>query len=272
MLQIIQLKILCLLHASGLSLQGGKRLFLLLLLSAHEAAAKALFRSANLLSPAASLMTFRARLRRLFGMVLLTIITATSSAQDNPPVRILAMGDSLTAGYGLVNGEGFTSQLQELLRSQGHNVEIINGGVSGDTTTGGLARLDWALADQPAAVILALGANDGLRAVDPQLTRANLTTLLEKLTAARLPVLLVGMLAPPNLGQQYEQSFNAIYPELAEQFEVLFYPFFLEGVAARPELNQADGIHPNPQGVALIVQRMLPYVEQLLEQVSAQTP
>lgn len=205
-------------------------------------------------------------------MVLLTIITAASSAQDNPSVRILALGDSLTAGYGLVSEEGFTSQLQALLRSRGHAVEIINGGVSGDTTTGGRARLDWALADQPDAVILALGANDGLRAIDPQLTRANLAALLENLTAAGLPVLLVGMLAPPNLGQDYEQAFNAIYPELAEQYEVLFYPFFLDGVAARPELNQADGIHPNPQGVALIVQRMLPYVEQLLEQVPVRKP
>jgi len=213
----------------------------------------------------------RAFARQVFCILVLTIIAGQSSAQDSnqattaAPLRVLALGDSLTAGYGLANGEGFTVQLQAELRARGHNVEIINGGVSGDTTTGGRARLDWALADQPDAMILALGANDGLRAIDPQLTRENLIVMLEQLQEKQLPVLLVGMLAPPNLGKPYEQAFNTIYPELAERFDVVFYPFFLDGVAAQPALNQADGIHPNPDGVALIVQRMLPFVERLLE-------
>ena len=204
---------------------------------------------------------------RLLGMVLLTMIAVYSSAQESSSIRILALGDSLTAGLGLPQEQSFPAQLQNALQTRGHTVEIINAGVSGDTTTGGLARLDWALADQPAAVILALGANDGLRAIDPQLTYENLQAILEKLQSRQLPVLLLGMLAPPNLGPDYEREFNAIYPKLAEQFELVFYPFFLDGVAAQSKLNQTDGIHPNAEGVALMVERILPYAEELLARI-----
>lgn len=201
----------------------------------------------------------------------LTLMSVKSSAQTETPVRILALGDSLTAGLGLPPEQSYPAQLEQVLRAKGHAIQIINAGVSGDTTTGGLARLDWSLAEQPDAVILALGANDGLRAIDPQLTRANMQAILEKLQDRELPVLMLGMLAPPNLGSEYEQAFNAIFPELAEQFDVVFYPFILAGVAAQPELNQADGIHPNAAGVAVMVEQILPYAEHLLEKIEQQT-
>lgn len=204
--------------------------------------------------------------KRGLGAVLLLLITlGPGRAADG--IRILALGDSLTAGYGLAEADSFPAQLQTALRARGYKLEVLNAGVSGDTTAGGLARLDWALSDGPDLVIVALGANDGLRGVDPQASRANLAAIMEKLKQRELPVLLVGMLAPPNLGQTYGDAFNAIYPELAEQYQVALYPFFLEGVATDPELNQADGIHPNAEGVALIVKRMVSYLVPLLEQI-----
>lgn len=185
------------------------------------------------------------------------------------PARILALGDSLTAGYNLAPGEGFVPQLQRALDEAGLDARVLDGGVSGDTTAGGLARLDWALADDPDAVILELGANDALRGIDPAVARANLAAMLERLAAAGKPVLLAGMLAPPNLGPEYGAAFNRIYPELAEQYDVLFYPFFLDGVAADPALNQGDGLHPTAAGVALIVERILPDVRALIERARA---
>lgn len=188
---------------------------------------------------------------------------------DMDTVRILALGDSLTAGYGLREADGFTAQLEAALRAGGFDVDIINAGASGDTTSGGLARLDWTLAENPHAVILELGANDGLRGTDPAITRANLGAMLEKLKARRLPVLLAGMYAPANLGPEYVERFNRIYPELAAEHGVALYPFFLEGVAADPALNQPDGIHPTRQGTAVIVRNILPYVAALIERVRA---
>lgn len=182
-------------------------------------------------------------------------------------IRILALGDSLTAGYGLREADGFTAQLQAALRGQGFAVDIVNAGVSGDTTTGGLARLDWALSDNPDAVILELGANDGLRGIDPSITRANLGAMLAKLKQRDLPVLLAGMYAPTNLGAEYVTRFNSIYPQLAAEHEVALYPFFLESVVAVAALNQEDGIHPTTEGVAVIVSGILPYVTELIEQV-----
>ena len=179
-------------------------------------------------------------------------------------LRILALGDSLTAGYGLREADGFTAQLQTALRQQGFDVDIVNAGVSGDTTTGGLARLDWALADDPDAVILELGANDGLRGIDPLLTRANLGAMLTKLKQQELPVLLAGMYAPVNLGPEYGEAFNSIFPELAAEHDVALYPFFLDGVAMIATLNQRDGIHPTREGVAVIVEKILPYVIELI--------
>lgn len=183
------------------------------------------------------------------------------------PIRILALGDSLTAGYGLGPGEGFTDQLQAALKAKGYDVEIVNGGVSGDTAAGGLARLDWSLGEGVDAVIVELGANDMLRGFDPAVTRQALDGILKSLSQRKLPVLLAGMRAAPNLGSDYAKAFEAIYPELAEQYGAMLYPFFLDGVAGHPDLLQADGLHPNRAGVAVIVERMIPAVERLIATV-----
>ena len=181
------------------------------------------------------------------------------------PLKIVALGDSLTAGYGLPGGQAFPAQLQKALRSKGYDVKIVNAGVSGDTTTAGLDRLAWSVPDDTAGVILELGANDALRGVDPKVTKATLEKILDRLAKRHIPVLLAGMQSPRNMGPEYVKTFDAIYPALAAHHDVIFYPFFLAGVAADPKLNQADGMHPNPQGVDIIVHRMLPSVEQLIE-------
>lgn len=196
--------------------------------------------------------------------LLAALIIAAPAAAGTMPFRILALGDSITAGYGLAEQYSLPIQLEAALRQAGLAVEVINGGVSGDTTAGGLARLEWMLGEKPDAVIVELGANDGLRGLDPKQTYRNLDKILTRLDAARVKVLLAGMLAPPNLGREYGREFNAIYPMLAERHHCLFYPFVLDGVAAKPELNQADGIHPNARGVAAIVARLVPYVERLM--------
>lgn len=181
------------------------------------------------------------------------------------PVRILALGDSLTAGYGLARQDSFPARLQAALGRRGIAAEVINAGVSGDTTAGGRARLEWALADAPAVAIVELGANDGLRGLDPEATFANLDAIVRRLKAARVAVLLTGMKAPPNLGAEYGAAFNAVFPRIAEKHGVAFHPFFLDGVAAEPELNQDDGIHPNAAGVKIIVERLLPFVVDVIE-------
>jgi acyl-CoA thioesterase-1 len=185
------------------------------------------------------------------------VVTSPALAQ---PLRILALGDSLTAGFGLGPGQGFVPQLQKALNEKGIQAEVLDGGVSGDTTAGGLSRLDWALADKPDLVILELGANDMLRGTDPEETRANLDAMLAKLKAAKARVLLAGMRAAPSLGADYALAFEAIYRDLAAKYDVPLYSFFLEGVAADPKLNQPDGLHPNEAGVAEIVRRILPHV------------
>lgn len=182
-------------------------------------------------------------------------------------VSVLALGDSLTAGYGLAAPEAFPVRLEQALKARGHDVRVINAGVSGDTSAGGLARLDWALADRPRAAIVELGANDGLRGLDPAKMCANLDAIVTKLQTAGVTVLLTGMEAPPNLGPDYAQAYRAAFAQVAASRHVAFYPFFLEGVAAQPALNQADGLHPNPKGVAILVERILPHVEKLLAQV-----
>ena len=175
-------------------------------------------------------------------------------------LRILMLGDSLTAGYGLAARDALPTRLERALRDRGLEVRVINAGVSGDTTAGGLARLEWALADRPHAVVVALGANDALRAIDPAVSRSNLDRLLAALSERRLPVLLAGMLAPRNLGPDYRARFDAIYPALAERHGALLYPFLLDGVATVAALNQSDGLHPNAAGVEVIVERILPSV------------
>jgi acyl-CoA thioesterase I len=179
--------------------------------------------------------------------------------------RLLLLGDSLVAGYGLPEEEGFAARLQEALDARGHDVRVIDAGVSGDTSAGGLARLDWTLADAPTHALVELGANDGLRGLPPERMRDNLDAIIGRLKDEGVVVMLAGMYAPPNLGPDYAEAFDAVFPELAEEHDVLLYPFFLDGVATERALNQRDGIHPNADGVAVIVERILPYVERLLD-------
>ncbi|MBF0333927.1 MAG: arylesterase [Alphaproteobacteria bacterium] len=191
-----------------------------------------------------------------------------SSAMSKEPLRLLALGDSLTAGYRLSDGQGFAARLEAALAARGHKVTVIDAGVSGDTSAGGRARLDWVMGDRPHAAIVELGANDALRGVDPAVTERNLAAILDRFAAEGVPVLLAGMLAPPNLGREYGQAFKAVFERLAKRDGVIFYPFFLEGVATRPELNLDDGMHPNARGVQTIVDRILPHVERLLERTA----
>ena len=181
------------------------------------------------------------------------------------PLRILAYGDSLTAGYGLPQEDGFVPQLQQALDKMGRETLVINGGVSGDTTAGGVTRLDWMLADKPDLVILELGANDALRGLDPAEARRNLETIILRLKESGAKILLAGMLAPRNLGEEYSAAFDSMYPDLAKAHDIDLYPFFLEGVATRPELNQGDGLHPTKEGVAVIVDGILPHVTRLMD-------
>ncbi len=185
------------------------------------------------------------------------------AAQAQTP-RLLVLGDSLAAGYGLPAGQGFADRLEAALKREGIAVEVLKSGVSGDTSAGGLARLDWALADKPTHAIVELGGNDGLRGLAPETLNANLDAIVGKLKAAGVKVLLTGMMAPPNLGREYFTAFRDVYPRVAEKHGAALYPFFLEGVAAQPELNQPDGIHPNARGVAIIVDKILPEVKKLL--------
>ena len=178
--------------------------------------------------------------------------------------KLLIFGDSLTAGYGLEKKDSFAEKLYKALENKGYRIKIIVSSVSGDTTSGGKARLSWALVDKPDAVILELGANDGLRGINPAVSRRNLEYILQQLKGHNIRILMAGMLAPPNLGLVYGREFNQIFPSLAEKYNILFYPFFLRGVATRPELNLPDGIHPNPKGIDIIVKRMLPMVLKLV--------
>ena len=183
------------------------------------------------------------------------------------PVRLLVLGDSLSAGYGLAQADGFEAQLGAALRANGRDVAIIDGAVSGDTSAGGLARLDWALGDGADAAIVELGANDGLRGVDPANTEKNVRAILDRLAARHIPVLLTGMYAMPNLGQDYAAEFRAVFDRLGTRPGLMYDPFFLTDVATVPSLNQPDGLHPNAEGVRHIVGRLLPLVEKLLAEV-----
>jgi len=197
-------------------------------------------------------------------MVILIFGFRVSAVGATESKTILALGDSLTAGYGLEQNKAFPVQLEAALRAVGANVTIVNAGVSGDTSAGGRSRLEWLLTSPVDGVIVELGANDGLRGLNPAETRTNLDWILATLTKRNIPVLLSGMLAPPNLGADYGAEFNSIYPDLAQKYGVTLDTFFLEGVAANPDLNQRDGIHPNADGVAVIVERLVPHVQKLL--------
>jgi len=191
-------------------------------------------------------------------------------AEGARPLRIVALGDSLVAGYGLRGVEALPARLQQALAAEDLKVEIVNAGVSGDTAADGLARLDWAVPEGTDAVILELGANDALRGVDPAATRQALDAVLRQLKERRIPVLLCGMLAPRNMGTAYAKAFDGIFPALAAAYNVPFYPFFLDGVAADPALNQRDGLHPSAAGVDVIVERILPKTEELIAQAKLQ--
>jgi len=193
-------------------------------------------------------------------------------ANASPPLKIVALGDSLTAGYGLPEKDGFVPRLQAALTVKGIAAEITNAGVSGDTAADGLARLDWSVPDGTDAVIVELGANDMLRGLSPVVTRAALDMILQRLTQRHIVVLLCGMRAAPNLGPEYGRAFDRIYPDLAAKYGALLYPFFLDGVAANLSLTQSDGMHPSAAGVAVIVERILPKVEELIVRVRRQRP
>ena len=209
----------------------------------------------------------------VLGMLLMaagTALAQTSAAGETKPIKMVVLGDSLSAGLGLSASSAFPARLQKSLEVKGIAVDMINAGVSGDTTSGGRDRLDWSVPEGTEAVILELGANDALRGIDPRVTRAALTDILTRLKARRIAVLLCGMVAPPNYGSDYSARFNAIYPELAKSFGVPLYPFFLEGVATAARLNQADGLHPTAEGVDMIVKNILPTVEAFLGTISGQ--
>ena len=190
------------------------------------------------------------------------LLFGTSTAAGEP--RIVVLGDSLTAGFGLPREDAFPARLEAALRAEGHGWKVIDAGVSGDTSAGGLARLDWALADAPEIVIVELGANDGLRGLPTDQMEANLDTILARIGESGASTLLAGMRAPANFGADYAAAFHAVYERLAAKHRVALYPFFLEGVAMEPTLNQGDGIHPNAAGVAEIVRRMVPHVAALI--------
>jgi acyl-CoA thioesterase-1 len=202
-------------------------------------------------------------------IICLVLAVSDGGAVDRP-LKIVAFGDSLTAGLGLPADEAFPAKLEAALKTKGYAVNIVNAGVSGDTASAGLARFDWSVPDNTDAIILELGANDALRGVDPRQTKNALDAILDKIDARHIPVLLAGMQAPRNMGAGYVRTFDAIYPALASTHRVVFYPFFLDGVAADPKLNQGDGMHPAAAGVDVIVARILPRVEDLIGRVRAE--
>jgi acyl-CoA thioesterase-1 len=203
-------------------------------------------------------------------MIALMTVANPAWAGATKPIKLVVLGDSLSAGLGLPAQDAFPAKLQKALQAKGIAVDMTNAGVSGDTSSGGRDRLDWSVPDGTEGVILELGANDAMRGIDPDLTRAALTDIVGRLKARKIAVMLCGMLAPPNFGADYGARFNSIYPDLAKQFDVPLYPFFLDGVAADAKLNQADGIHPTAEGVDIVVNNMLPTVEAFLRTIGEQ--
>jgi acyl-CoA thioesterase-1 len=206
----------------------------------------------------------------VFLMAAGTAFAQTPASNMAKPIKMVVLGDSLSAGLGLPAQSAFPERLQKALKANGIEVDMINAGVSGDTSSGGRDRLDWSVPEGTDAVILELGANDALRGIDPAVTRAALSDILIRLKARKIKVLLCGMVAPPNYGSDYSARFNAIYPDLAKSFAVTLYPFFLDGVAANPKLNQADGMHPTAAGVDVVVQNILPTVQAFVGAISGQ--
>jgi acyl-CoA thioesterase-1 len=203
-------------------------------------------------------------------MLALMTVANPAWAETTKPIKLVVLGDSLSAGLGLPAQDAFPAKLKKALQTKGIAVDMINAGVSGDTSSGGRDRLDWSVPDGTEGVIIELGANDAMRGIDPDLTRAALTDIVQRLKVRKIAVMLCGMLAPPNFGADYGARFNSIYPDLAKQFDVPLYPFFLDGVAADAKLNQADGIHPTAEGVDIVVNNMLPTVEAFLRTIGEQ--
>ncbi len=198
-------------------------------------------------------------------LLLIGLLLPAPARADTPVVVVV--GDSLSAGYQLPPGEGFPEQLQKALTARGVDVKIIGAGVSGDTTSGGLARLDWSVPDGTSGVILELGANDALRGLPVKLAKDNLDAMIDRLKQRTIAVLLAGMLAPPNLGEDYQRAFDGIYPVLAKKHGIDLYPFFLDGVATNRDLLLADGIHPNKAGIAVMTERFLPFAERFIKKL-----
>ena len=199
----------------------------------------------------------------------MTAAAVTAGHAAERPIRIVVLGDSLSAGFGLAAQDALPAKLERALKAKGHNVAVENAGVSGDTAAGGLGRLDWSVPDGTDAVVLELGANDALRGIDPQQTRAALDGIIRRLKQRHIAVLLAGMLAPRNLGPDYAAAFDPIYPDLAAAHDLVLYPFILDGVAGERALNLPDGVHPTAAGVDIIVARMLPKAEELIARVKA---
>ena len=215
-------------------------------------------------------MKRRVSLMALVVAILLCAVALPKSEAKERETVIVALGDSLTAGLGLPQSESFPAKLEAALKAQGRNVTVANAGVSGDTVLAALDRLDWALPPNTSAVIVELGGNDALQGLPPAEIEASLAKIIERVKAKGLPVLIAGMESPRNMGKDYVDQFHAIYPDLAERYGALLYPFFLDGVALDPGLMQEDGIHPNAKGVDRIVQGILPKVDELLTQVENQ--
>jgi acyl-CoA thioesterase-1 len=200
----------------------------------------------------------------------LPVLAQSEPADGAKPIKMVVLGDSLSAGLGLAAASAFPARLQKALKDKGMDVDMVNAGVSGDTASGGRDRLDWSVPEGTEAVIVELGANDALRGINPKITREALSDIVRRLKARGVAVMLCGMLAPPNYGSDYAARFDAIYPDLAKSFGVPLYPFFLDGVAANAKLNQADGLHPTAEGVDIIVKNILPTVEAFVGTIRGQ--
>jgi len=212
---------------------------------------------------------FAAAFNSLLALLLGLVAAHAQTTPPAPPLKLAMLGDSLTAGYGVSTEQSLPVRLEAALKAEGRNVTILNDGVSGDTSAGGLDRVDWILGDKPDIVLLELGANDALRGIDPASTEKNLAAIVEKIKAAGIPVWIIGIMAPRNLGPDYVDAFDGIYKRLADKYQTPLYPFLLDGVATDPALSQADGLHPNPKGVEVIVQHMLPFMNKTLDDHAA---
>ncbi|HTE34933.1 MAG TPA: arylesterase [Reyranella sp.] len=212
---------------------------------------------------------FAAAVNSLLTVLFLVLLPVFQAHAQSAPVKIAVLGDSLAAGFGVKPAESFPARLEAALKAQGRNVTVLNHGVSGDTTAGGLDRIDWMLADKPDIVLVELGGNDALRGTDPKVTEKNLTAIVEKLKAAGVTVWLAGMLAPRNLGSDYVTAFDGLYKRIAEKYQVPLYPFILDGVAQDPSFIQADGIHPNPKGAQIVADKLLPFITKSLDDYAA---